>query len=1067
MASLQTRSMSQVTPAILLKYFTECKDIFFISGLPTNPPETVTRYYCYEAVPGILVFGWDEMPCTVYVGLIGLLLVFNFIFCLCCCFRKKSDPEDDMHARGRRKFQRENSVAPSYDTDSCYSLDNEDRKWKDRGNITARDIFITSPSPSEYPPDYFDDSIFPPRKMTIMPRVGKNIKAENKAKDEEYYTDSGERNNAAIKEDDCDSVYHSDESPPITPSTKRKIKVEPLQLSDLDDKIQTKSNQQVSNKRVIPKHSKQKKEKSSNEGSTSKSNFNEDKIPKGDRSRKKKIEEKTGSNKRMPPESPSSDTHRQSRGSRKPKFSTSSSDYSDDEHSYDENGLGYDENSLSGSNTDSDQSSSLEKESNTEIKRKPVANLRNLHASQNTNKYNVMEKMPHDMKHSPHDLDQLYLCRLRNPTKMKRVASDIITMNRGIKNMQNRQLPKNNSLPEFNAHHSNNSMQNDKYEQINKPNSSGQPPQFVNYKEYPDKDSAYTNRGLSDGNYNDINQDNHDNSENTYRRPDRVFNINVAPQNPDEDNQLQQKFNLSNVNGEDLSRGMHKSMSAPDFRKQDDPYESMLNKREEKFRNNINGIHGSPQITEPVDNYKAPGTHQETVNCRSSPSRLQKKGEPNIPTRFNIYPVNASETGIESENEREEPRKQSRPGKSIGYPEIREPLYYSSVPGISDETAKNREGPQQGPQYQDPSNNKDHPYESMLNKREEKFQNNIHGMHGSSQITEPVDNNKAPGIHQETVKRRSSPSQLQKRGELDDPTSFNIYPVNASKTGIASENELEESRKQSQSQPERNIGHPEISEPLYYTSVPGISNETAKYREGPEQGTQYQNPSNNKDPNKENIGKRVRTMINPEEDFAIYKKKHDTDNDGIKPDNSQPNRGILKKYTGSESNPLKKDNRKAHPISKAPNQHGRDSLNDSAVPGISEESARFRDIPLRQDNEDPYKTNNGKNRKNYADDSKPQSIADEQQSQSVRPINDQTSNMPAGFDYAPSKIAGKNVNKPNENSYLNKPSGSNHTPNDTSEPVELDDPNINVVMKMSTYQKVLDFINLLKKPKPK
>ncbi|XP_052075411.1 protein sidekick-1-like [Mytilus californianus] len=76
-------------------------------GLPTNPPETVTRYYCYEAVPGILVFGWDEMPCTVYVGLIGLLLVFNFIFCLCCCFRKKSDPEDDMHGRGRRKFQRE------------------------------------------------------------------------------------------------------------------------------------------------------------------------------------------------------------------------------------------------------------------------------------------------------------------------------------------------------------------------------------------------------------------------------------------------------------------------------------------------------------------------------------------------------------------------------------------------------------------------------------------------------------------------------------------------------------------------------------------------------------------------------------------------------------------------------------------------------------------------------------------------------------------------------------------------------------------------------------------------
>lgn len=900
--------------------------------------------------------------------------------------------------------------------------------------------------------------------MTIMPRVGKNIKAENKAKDEEYYTDSGERNNAAIKEDDYDSVYHSDESPPITPSTKRKIKVEPLQLSDLDDKIQTKSNQQLSNKRVLPKNSKQIKEKSTTEVNATKSN-DEDNMPKEDRSRKKQSEDKKGLNTRTPSKSPyrSPGTQRQLRGSRKSKFSTSSSDYSDDELSYNENGLGHNENS--DNNTESDHNTSLENESKTETKRKP--NLQNVHASQKSDKRNVTEKLPYDMEHSPHDLDQLFLCRLRNPPKMKRVASDIIIMNRGMKNMQNRQLPKNNSLPEFNAHHSNNSGHNDNYEQIDKQNSSGQPKHFGNSKEYPDKDSANTNRGLSYGNYDDVNQDNHDNSENTYRRPDRVVNINVTPQNSDENNQLPKKLNLDNLNGKDLSRGMHKSMSAPDFIKQDNPYDSMLDKREQKFRNKIHGIYESPQITETTDDFKASDYHQENGTRRTSPSQLRKTGEPDNQPRFNIYPVNASETGIEGENERDEPRKQSRPGKNMEYPEIREPLYYSAVPGISDESAKNREGPKPGTQYQDTSNNKNHQYEPTLNKRQDKLQNNVNDMHKSSQLTEPIDNFKAPGIYQETVKRRTSPSKLQNRGQLDDPTRFNIYPVNASKAEKASENERDKSKKQTQ--PEWNIGNLEKSEPLYYSSVPAdiLSNEADNYRESPHQRTQYQDSSNIKDQNQENIGKRVRTMINPEEDFAIPRTNHDADNDVIKPDKAQPNRGVLKKYKGSE-NTIQNDNkRKVNPKSKAPNQHGKDSLNDSAVPGISNESARFRDSPFRQDNKDPYKTSNGKHRNDYPDDRKPQSSAEERQHQSARPINDETSNMPTGFDYAPSKTAEKNVNPPNEKRNFNKPSGSNNAPNDTPEPVDLNDPNINVVMKMSTYQKVLDFINLLKKPKPK
>ncbi|XP_052256767.1 uncharacterized protein LOC127861977 isoform X2 [Dreissena polymorpha] len=52
--------------------------------------EPPTKYYCYEAVPGMIVFDWDEMPCTVYSGIIGglflLLLVFILILsCQACC----------------------------------------------------------------------------------------------------------------------------------------------------------------------------------------------------------------------------------------------------------------------------------------------------------------------------------------------------------------------------------------------------------------------------------------------------------------------------------------------------------------------------------------------------------------------------------------------------------------------------------------------------------------------------------------------------------------------------------------------------------------------------------------------------------------------------------------------------------------------------------------------------------------------------------------------------------------------------------------------------------------------
>lgn len=47
--------------------------------------EEVTKYYCYEAIPGTLVFSWESMPCTIYVGVIGALFLFLLMALVACC----------------------------------------------------------------------------------------------------------------------------------------------------------------------------------------------------------------------------------------------------------------------------------------------------------------------------------------------------------------------------------------------------------------------------------------------------------------------------------------------------------------------------------------------------------------------------------------------------------------------------------------------------------------------------------------------------------------------------------------------------------------------------------------------------------------------------------------------------------------------------------------------------------------------------------------------------------------------------------------------------------------------
>jgi hypothetical protein len=68
--------------------------------------EVVTKYYCYEVIPGLITIDWDGMPCTVYVGAIGFFFVFCCIFgagcCIACCSKKPPvDPDADMAGGGR------------------------------------------------------------------------------------------------------------------------------------------------------------------------------------------------------------------------------------------------------------------------------------------------------------------------------------------------------------------------------------------------------------------------------------------------------------------------------------------------------------------------------------------------------------------------------------------------------------------------------------------------------------------------------------------------------------------------------------------------------------------------------------------------------------------------------------------------------------------------------------------------------------------------------------------------------------------------------------------------------
>ncbi|KAL4224006.1 hypothetical protein ACF0H5_017463 [Mactra antiquata] len=158
-------------------------------GQTVEVVENTTRYYCNEAVPGMIEFGWEEMPCTIYMGTIGALFIICLTFvCVCACqaccqkagggndlsvnvfsseTRKErfqddasdSDDESVPPINGKRRLQDDDFVnndetdydddgdgenEEEYDNQGYRSSSNLDNKYNDRDTATPGDERATA-----------------------------------------------------------------------------------------------------------------------------------------------------------------------------------------------------------------------------------------------------------------------------------------------------------------------------------------------------------------------------------------------------------------------------------------------------------------------------------------------------------------------------------------------------------------------------------------------------------------------------------------------------------------------------------------------------------------------------------------------------------------------------------------------------------------------------------------------------------------------------------------------------------------------------------------------------------
>ncbi|XP_021361107.1 protein sidekick-2-like [Mizuhopecten yessoensis] len=153
-------------------------------GPATTVAPVETKYYCYEMIPGVIEIGWNGMPCTIYMGVIGFLFVFALIFGLaCCCSGSGAAGAGVGGGVGTGGGSR---VEPfnEYDTDSDdddddgYANKKPHKSAKSTGQITSRDIWLASPAPGDFDDSHDDVSSPVPPPSTFIPRVGPIAKPE-------------------------------------------------------------------------------------------------------------------------------------------------------------------------------------------------------------------------------------------------------------------------------------------------------------------------------------------------------------------------------------------------------------------------------------------------------------------------------------------------------------------------------------------------------------------------------------------------------------------------------------------------------------------------------------------------------------------------------------------------------------------------------------------------------------------------------------------------------------------------------------------------------------------------
>ncbi|XP_033747231.1 protein sidekick-2-like [Pecten maximus] len=152
-------------------------------GPTTTAPEEEKKYFCYEMIPGVIEIGWNGMPCTIYMGVIGFLSVFALIFGIACCC--SGGGAAAAGAGGGVGGGGGSRVEPfdefdSDDDDDGYANNKPHKSAKSGGQVTSRDIWLASPGPGDFDDDHDDVSTPFPPPSTIIPRVGAIAKPKPK-----------------------------------------------------------------------------------------------------------------------------------------------------------------------------------------------------------------------------------------------------------------------------------------------------------------------------------------------------------------------------------------------------------------------------------------------------------------------------------------------------------------------------------------------------------------------------------------------------------------------------------------------------------------------------------------------------------------------------------------------------------------------------------------------------------------------------------------------------------------------------------------------------------------------